>query len=267
MSVKLWEVLLFTVARNAFLLFLCYFLSLFIFKPYKTLQWKQMNTEWGGASLALSLVGDCWTFLKSGWVVMLGSPLPCPCNLPRSDTPLCLTPDDHNVTFWPPILSPSIPPPTFPPLWSLLFVLVFLVFAPSLPTWIFVERALSSKTKEERNIYKCYKSIKKDYRDVKLKVERVIVKQSLCIICCCRGGMYRKSVLILYILNLNMWRSNRQIRDELTCDAGTAVRGFRAAAVERWIDSRLLSFSLSYLQLRVLELVTDMLLWMITTQL
>lgn len=226
-----------------------------------------MNTEWGGASLALSLVGDCWTFLKSGWVVMLGSPLPCPCNLPRSDTPLCLTPDDHNVTFWPPILSPSIPPPTFPPLWSLLFVLVFLVFAPSLPSWIFVERALSCKTKEERNIYKCYKSIKKDYRDVKLKVESVIVKQSLCIICCCRGGMYRKSVLILYILNLNMWRSNRQIRDELTCDAGTAVRGFRAAAVERWIDSRLLSFSLSYLQLRVLELVTDMLLWMITTQL
>lgn len=72
--------------------------------------------------------------------------------------------------------------------------------------------------------------------------------------------MYRKSVLILYILNLNMWRSNRQIKDELTCDAGTAVHGFRAAAVERWIDSRLLSFSLSYLQLRVLELVTDMLL-------
>lgn len=248
---------LFVISVIFFILFLN------LIRPYSENKW----TQWGGASLALSLVGDCWTFLKSGWVVMLGSPLPCPCNLPRSDTPLCLTPDDHNVTFWPPILSPSIPPPTFPPLWSLLFVLVFLVFAPSLPSWIFVERALSSKTKEERNIYKCYKSIKKDYRDVKLKVESVIVKQSLCIICCCRGGMYRKSVLILYILNLNMWRSNRQIRDELTCDAGTAVRGFRAAAVERWIDSRLLSFSLSYLQLRVLELVTDMLLWMITTQL
>lgn len=202
--------------------YFCYFLYFFIFfffKPYKTLQWKQMNTEWGGASLALSLVGDCWTFLKSGWVVMLGSPLPCPCNLPRSDTPLCLTPDDHNVTFWPPILSPSIPPPTFPPLWSLLFVLVFLVFAPSLPSWIFVERALSCKTKEERNIYKCYKSIKKDYRDVKLKVESVIVKQSLCIICCCRGGMYRKKrVNIVYFESEHVEiESTNQRRVNLRC--------------------------------------------------
>lgn len=175
----LGRIIIHSCPKCLFVISLLFSLFHFFFKPSKTLQWKQMNTEWGGASLALSLVGDCWTFLKSGWVVMLGSPLPCPCNLPRSDTPLCLTPDDHNVTFWPPILSPSIPPPTFPPLWILLFVLVFLVFAPSLPSLIFVERAVSSQTKEERNIYKCYKSIKKDYRDV--KVESVIVKQSLCI--------------------------------------------------------------------------------------
>lgn len=216
---KLWEELLFTVARNAFLLFLCYFLYFIIiifFKPSKTLQWKQMNTEWGGASLALSLVGDCWTFLKSGWVVMLGSPLPCPCNLPRSDTPLCLTPDDHNVTFWPPILSPSIPPPTFPPLWILLFVLFFLVFAPSLPSLIFVERAVSSQTKEERNIYKCYKSIKKDYRDV--KVESVVVKQSLCIMLLQRWNVQEKRVNIVYFESEHVEiESTNQRRVNLRC--------------------------------------------------
>lgn len=197
------------------------------------------------------------------WDLRCHAPATFPGLTPRSVSPLMTTMSHSDHRSCPPA---SLRLRFLPSGASFLFWF-FLVFAPSLPTWIFVERALSSKTKEERNIYKCYKSIKKDYRDVKLKVESVIVKQSLCIICCCRGGMYRKSVLILYILNLNMWRSNRQIRDELTCDAGTAVRGFRAAAVERWIDSRLLSFSLSYLQLRVLELVTDMLLWMITTQL
>lgn len=63
-----------------------------------------------------------------GWAVMLWSPLPCPCNLPWSDTPLCLTPSDprrHVVTttsLIPPpnfVSSPSEPGVTSPHPWSI----------------------------------------------------------------------------------------------------------------------------------------------------
>lgn len=79
-----------------------------------------------------------------------------------------------------------------------------------------MERAVSSQTKEERNIYKCYKSIKKDYRDV--KVESVIVKQSLCIMLLQRWNVQEKRVNIVYFESEHVEvESTNQRRVNLRC--------------------------------------------------
>lgn len=111
------------------------------FIEFRTKKW--MNTAWGGASPSAG-----WCLLNvsvGGWVVMLWSPLPFPCNLPRCDAPLCLTPR------WP----PSRPA--------------------SLLSWALPGPQLLTRVKEKKKKYiyiymplyvLLYKSIKKEYREI-----------------------------------------------------------------------------------------------------
>lgn len=199
-----------------------------------------------------------WRLLNvsvGGWAVVLWSPLPCPCNLPpRSDTPLCFTPG-HD-------LPASLLPP-FPPLLSLVWY-----SPPPRSVW---EELFKWKKRRKKYMYyyinlkkKKKEKEKKDYRELEIKVEVLLWNAEVMHYMEFRRWRCTGNLLILYILNLKIWKSDRQIKDKINllwCGRSDVVLWRRRS------NSQPLGFHCLTCSCGFRKRVTDILLWLTTTQL
>lgn len=177
----------------------CLKMSLFLLRiPFKALKLERMNLVWGGASPALCrlVAAEC----LRGWtggdaVISAAMPLqPSPVWHPALSHPW--SPQSHLLTTD----LPASLPPSFPPLLSLLW-----------PPWSTRGKELfkwKEKKRRKKYIYMYYYISlwkKKDYRED--KGGSVIAKmQRLCIIWFFSVVECTGNVLIVYILNLNIWK-------------------------------------------------------------